>query len=122
MKSFDSTRQLVNAKKQDNANSIKMIESNRTESSPIVNLTERNVKDEPEVHVLTRERVNDEIQNHSVSLTKQLEDMSRLIRRMTTAQHPTSCPRVGNSAFQRYQVSARQKVSAVMIRQRLPTQ
>ena len=75
-----------------------MSASNSTESSPIVNALERHVEDEPEVHVLNQEEVNEQMRSYIARLTNQLEDLTRLIREMTTAQHPTSYPRAATSA------------------------
>ena len=75
-----------------------MSENNSTESSPVRNAPECNVEDEPEVYILTQEDVNEQIGSHIAPLTKQLEDMTRLIQGMTTAQNPTSHPRAGTSA------------------------
>ena len=90
MQSFDSVWQLRNGKKYDTANTLKMNDSKNTESSPIVNAPGRNARDELEVHALTQEEVNEQVRNHIGPLTKQLQDLTRLIQGMTTAQLPTS--------------------------------
>ena len=69
MQFFDSVWQSRNGKKYDTANSLKMNDSNNTESSPIVNAPGRNARDELEVHVLTQEEVNQQVRNHIAPLT-----------------------------------------------------
>ena len=55
MQSFDSERQLKIGKFE-TANSIKMSESNSTESGHVLIKPECKVGDEPEVHILTQEQ------------------------------------------------------------------
>ena len=76
---FYSIRQLLNGKECDIAKSNKLSKSSSSESSPIVSASERNVEDEPEVHVRTQDEVNEQIRNYIAPLTKQLEDLTRLI-------------------------------------------
>ena len=60
-----------------------------TEGSPIMMAPKHNNDDEPEVHVLTQQEINEQIISHFNPLSNQLEDLTRLIQGMTTAQHPT---------------------------------
>ena len=90
MQPFDLMRQLEKEKKCDTMLSIEKSEGSITENRPMMNAQERNVEDEPEVHILTEEEVNYQIRNHVAPLTKQLEDLTRLIQGMATVRHPTA--------------------------------
>ena len=70
-----------------------------TEGSPIMMAPKHNNDDEPEVHALTQQEINEQIICHFNPLSKQLEDLTRLIQGMMTAQYPTSCLLAGTSGI-----------------------
>ena len=47
----------------------------------------------PEFQTLTQEPVNEQIRGFIAPLTRQLEELTRLVQGMTTSQHPNSYPR-----------------------------
>ena len=95
MQSFDSIRQLKNGNMYDTT--VSTIMTNSPESSPVTNASECKVEDEPEARILTQVEVIEQIRFHIAPLTKQLEDLTRLIQGMSTAQQLNSYPRAGTS-------------------------
>ena len=55
------------------------------------------VEDESEAGILTQEEVNDQIRSYIDPLTKQLEDLIRLIQGMSRAKQPNNYPRAATS-------------------------
>ena len=51
-----------------------------------------------ETRILTQGEVDEQISSYIASLTRQLEDLTRLIQGMSTARGPNFSPRAGNSA------------------------
>ena len=53
---------------------------------------------EYETRILTQEEVNEQIKNYSAIVTRQLEDLTRMIQGMSTSHWPNFSPRAGISA------------------------
>ena len=47
----------------------------------------------PEIQTLTQKGINEQIRGFIAPLTRQLEELSRLVQGMSTSRHPNSCPR-----------------------------
>ena len=78
-----------------------MSQRNSAESSFIMITLKCNVGGELEVHVLTWKEVHKQIRNKIAPLTKKLEDLTRLIKGLATAQHSTLFPGACTSAISR---------------------
>ena len=98
MQSFDSILQVKNGKNNNNALSIVISEWKSSESSLIMNAAECNVEDESEAWIVIQEEVNEQIKKYIAALAKQLEDLTRLIPGMSTAQQPNNYPKAGASS------------------------
>ena len=48
----------------------------------------------PEFQALTQEAVNEQIRGFIAPLTLQLEELTRLVQRLSTSSHPNSYPRI----------------------------
>ena len=75
--------------------SIERIMSNHGSSDEIANgVSSENVEgDIPEFQTLTQEAVNEQIRGFIAPLTRQLEELTRLVQGMTTSRHSNSYPR-----------------------------
>ena len=98
MPAFDIVQELGNGKKYETATSINLIESNFYERSPILSAHKDNVSIVSEARILTQEEIDDQIKIYITSLTKQLENLTRLIQGMSTAHRPNLSSRAGASA------------------------
>ena len=63
-----------------------------------MNAPERKIAEESDARTLTQGKDNEQIRSYIAPLTDQLEDLTRLIKRMSGAQHPNKYPRAGTSA------------------------
>ena len=52
-----------------------------------------NVVENPETQTLTHEAVDEQIREIIAPLTRQLEELTRLVQEMSTSRHPNSYPR-----------------------------
>ena len=86
-------RELRNAKRYQT--SIDHTKSNHGSTEEIANRSSSgNVEGEvPESQTLTQEAVNEQLRGFSAPLTCQLEELTRLVRGMTTTRHPNFYPR-----------------------------
>ena len=96
MQSSDWIRQMRNGKKYETAICISLNEN--SESSPIMNAPERKIEEESNARTLTQGKDNEQIRSFIAPLTDQLEYLTRLIQRMSAAQHPNKYPSAGTSA------------------------
>ena len=60
-------------------------------------LSEYTEKEFPEIRILTQEAVNEQIKGFIAPLTRQLEELTALVRGMVTKPHPSHHPRTGYS-------------------------
>ena len=69
--------------------------SNHGSTEEIANgVSSENVEGEiPEFQTLTQEAVNEQIRGFIAPLTRQLEELTRLVQGMTASKHPNSYPR-----------------------------
>ena len=75
--------------------STERIVSNHGTTEEISNRSSlENVKGEiPEIQTLTQEAVNEQIRGFIDPLTRQLEELTRMVQEMTTSRHPNSYTR-----------------------------
>ena len=88
---FDSIRELRNGKKYKTA-TISMSEGNSSEANPIIIAHENKSDKECETHILTQEEFDEQIRDYIAHLTRQLEDLTRLIQGMSFAHRPNLSP------------------------------
>ena len=79
MQSLNSVRELRNRKRYNTARSTVMSENNGPESNPAMNSQWTNENEEPENRNLKQELI-EQIKSFIVSLTRQLNDLTRLVR------------------------------------------
>ena len=86
-------RELRNGKRYQTSDEREMSHHGSTEE--ITNRTSsENVEEEnPEIQTLTQEAVNEQITVFFAPLTRQLEELTRLVQGMSTSRHPNSYPR-----------------------------
>ena len=70
-----------------------MIESGSVEGNRAVNSLENTEGEVPEIRILTQEAVKEQIKGFIAPLTRQLEELTRLVQEMVTTPHPSHYPR-----------------------------
>ena len=70
-----------------------MSASSSSGNKPAMSNYADNLKIESKKRILTQEEVHEQIRSYIAPLTKQLEDLTRLIPRMSAAQRPNLYPR-----------------------------
>ena len=70
-----------------------MSEDKNSESNPIMSAKKIKTDSESGARILTQKEVDEQVKNYVASLTKQLEDLTRLIQGMSAARAPS--PRAG---------------------------
>ena len=95
---FDTIRELKNGKKYETTANISISENNCAEIIPTVSAYESNTDTECETRIVTQEEVDEQIRNYNVSLTRQLDDLTRLIQGMSTAHRANLPPMASTSA------------------------
>ena len=88
MQAFDLIREPKNVKRYNTARNTIMSGNSISEDNPAINSHETNEIEGPEICVSTQEEVNEQIKSSITYLTRQLEDLTRIIQGMTTASHP----------------------------------
>ena len=90
---YTDCRELRNGKR--NQTSIERVMSNHSSTEEITNrsLSENVDGKIPEFQTLTQETINEQIRGFFAPLTRQLEELTRLVQGMTTSRHPNSYPR-----------------------------
>ena len=75
--------------------SIERIMSNHGSTEEIANRSSSEIVEGeiPEIQTLTQEAVNEQIRGFIAPLTRQLEELTRLVQGMTTSRHPNSYPK-----------------------------
>ena len=82
-------RELRNGKRYQN--SIERTMRNQSSTEEIANRSSlENVEEAPEFQTLTQEAVNEQIRGFITPLTRQLEELTRLVQGMTTSWHSNS--------------------------------
>ena len=81
--------ELNNGKKYNTTPGPTMNENGRIEQNIAGNSSENVEGEGPEIHTLTQEVVNEQIKGFIVPLTRQLEDLTRLVQGMVTQPHPS---------------------------------
>ena len=92
---LDSTdyKELRNEKRYLTSDGIGMSHLGSTEEIANRNSSENVVGENPEMQTLTQEAVNEQIRGFIAPLTRQLEELTRLVQEMPTSRHPNSYPR-----------------------------
>ena len=98
MQAFDCIRELKNGKRYDTTSNRVMSKTSVSEASPAMNPPETKEIEGPEVSAITQDEVDEKIKSFIAPLTRQLEDLTPLVRGMTTASHPNNYPSTGTSA------------------------
>ena len=75
-----------------------MSEGGSSECSSAMNSHENNEKVGPEIRVLTQKEVDAGIKSFIAPLTRQQEDLTRLVQGVATASHPTYFLRADTNA------------------------
>ena len=87
MQVFDSIRKFRNRKRCNTARTMTKREKNSPEGSSAVISQETNENEGPKVHSLTQEEDNERIVSFIAALTRQLEDLNRLLQGLKVASH-----------------------------------
>ena len=66
-----------------------MSENSSVEDNRAGNSSENVEEEFPEIHTLTEVVVNEQIKGFIAPLTRQLEELTRLVQRMVTTPHPS---------------------------------
>ena len=80
MQSCYSIRQLRNRKRQNTARATTSSENNGSESHSAMKFCRTNENEEPKIRSLTQEEVIEQIKNFIATLTRQLEDLTRVVQ------------------------------------------
>ena len=86
-------RELRNGKRHQTSDERIMSHHGSTEESATRSSSENVEGEIPEFQTLTQEAVNEQIRGFIAPLTRQLEELTRLVQAMTTSRHPNSYPR-----------------------------
>ena len=76
-----------------------MSESGSVEDNRAGNFSEITLGEVPEIRTLTQEAVNQQIKRFIGPVTRQLEELSRLVQGMVTIPHPSHYPRTDYSTI-----------------------
>ena len=63
-----------------------------------MNSHETNEIEEPEIRTLTQEQLKEQIKTFFAPITRQLEDLIRLVQGLSVASHPSHYPRADTDA------------------------
>ena len=85
---LDSNRELKNGKKNDAACTSIKNKNSSSDGSRAMNSPEANENEGPEIRAITEEEIDEPINSFIAPLTRQLEDLTRLVQGMITASHP----------------------------------
>ena len=80
--------ELRNGKKHETATNSDKNENNRSETNPIMSAHGNNTDKGSETRILTQEEVDEQIRNYIAPLIRQLEDLTWLVQKMSTAHRP----------------------------------
>ena len=86
-------RELRNGKRYQTSDEREMSHHGSTEEIANRISSENGKGENPEIQTLTQEAVNEQIRGFIASLTRQLEELTRLVQGMTTSRHPNSYPK-----------------------------
>ena len=79
-----------------------MSHNTSSEAGPIMSAHANNIDTESETRILTTQvEIDEQISFYIALLTRQLEDLRRLIHEMVTTHRPSFSPRAGNTASSR---------------------
>ena len=93
-------RELKNGKRYNTNPESEMSENGNVEINRLNNSSENAEEEFSEIHTLTQEAVNEQIKGFIAPLTRQLEELSRLVQGMLTTSYPSYYPRSGVAAHQ----------------------
>ena len=94
-------RELRNGKRYQTSN--ERIMSNHGSTEKIANRSSsQNVEEVPEFQTLTQEAVNEQIRGFISPLTRQLEELTRMVQGVTTLRHPNELGTTSGTAMPRY--------------------
>ena len=99
MPTFDPYRELWNGKRYIMNTNDKIGENGSIENDRMDNPSENIGEDLPEDRLLTHEAVNEQMKKFIVPLTRQLKELTRLVRGMVTTPLPSNYPRAKYSAI-----------------------
>ena len=86
-------RELRNGKRYNTRIGRAMSENGSIEENVTGNSSENFEREVSEIHTLTQEAVNKQIKECVAPLTRQLEDLTRLVQELATTRHPSHYPR-----------------------------
>ena len=92
MLDFDSYRELRNGKRYNTNSGQTVSENGSTEDNRAGNSLENIEEEIPEIGTLTQEAVNEQIKGFITPLTRQLEEMTRLVQGMVKKPHQSHYP------------------------------
>ena len=95
---FNTHRELRISNRYDTLKNGRMTENSMSEKCDSLNAHRDNVDSQSKARILTKEEVHEYIETYITSLTKQLEDLTRLIQGMSSVDQAKLSPRASTSA------------------------
>ena len=86
-------KELRNGKRYQTSDEREMSNHGSTEETANRSSSENVDGEIPQIQTLTQDAVNEQIRGFIAPLTRQLEELTRLVRGMSTSRHPNSYPR-----------------------------
>ena len=94
---FNKHKELRNVKKYGTLTTNRVTETNSSESNDFLNALRGNADSESEARILTQEKVDEQIRTYCALLIRQLEDLNRLIQRMSSVHQQNLSSKAGTS-------------------------